>query len=239
MLAASLVATAVRSEQATEDQLAVVVAYIDVHTGPSRHYPVTFSLLKGERLRVQFQRTGWLKIVDSNGREGWILRSRLFDSLGRDGEPLQASPQRDGPWFERRWQLGVLGGDFNGADYVAAMFSAHWHRNIGVELLLGQATGQFSDSFVADLRVSHQAFPDWIVSPYVFIGTGYIDTTPKTTLVQVEDRSDQTMSAGAGLKYDLGKGFLLRLEYDNRLVLTSRNNNETVEAWSLGFNVYF
>jgi uncharacterized protein YgiM (DUF1202 family) len=56
--------------------------YLDLQTGPGRGYPVLHSVLKGEQVRVLYQRAGYVKVrtvedIESKSVEGWVKASAL------------------------------------------------------------------------------------------------------------------------------------------------------------------
>jgi hypothetical protein len=57
--------------------------------------------------------------------------------------------------------------------------------------------------------------------------------------METEDRTDQTVHAGAGVRAYLTRRFIFRAEYRNYMVLTSRDDNEEVDEWTAGFSVFF
>ena len=85
----------------------------------------------------------------------------------------------------------------------------------------------------------HETFPEWRVSPYFTIGTGIVSTSPKSTLVSQEDRTDQVALVGGGFRAYVTRRFVLRAEYKSYVVLTSRDENEEVEEWKVGFGFFF
>ena len=85
----------------------------------------------------------------------------------------------------------------------------------------------------------HQPFPEWRVSPYFKLGAGIIQTSPFTTLVQTPDRTDEIVNVGVGVKAYISRQFFIRAEYSSHTILTSRNDNDEVEEWKLGFSVFF
>jgi hypothetical protein len=86
----------------------------------------------------------------------------------------------------------------------------------------------------------HVFVPEWRLSPYFTLGTGWMHTEPKSTLVQSIDRDDQIGYVGGGLQFYLTRRFMLRTEYRNNVVFTSRDDNEEVDEWKyLGFAFFF
>jgi hypothetical protein len=69
----------------------------------------------------------------------------------------------------------------------------------------------------------------------VTLGTGFVTTQPKATLVTPSDRSDQSAYVGGGLRFYLTRRFFIRGEYKNHIIFTKRNENEKVDEWKLGF----
>lgn len=64
----------------TQHQWMVVRApYLDVRTGPGRGYPITHSVLRGERIEILYERTGYFKIRTPDNLEGWIEAGPLLD----------------------------------------------------------------------------------------------------------------------------------------------------------------
>mgnify|MGYP000187830330 CR=1 FL=1 len=108
-----------------------------------------------------------------------------------------------------------------------------------VELALSQFLGNASNGTTVDLGLTHVFLPEWIASPFVMLGTGYVDIDPKATLVQPLDREDQSAYAGVGVRFYLARRFFLRAEYKAHVVFTSRDDNEEVDEWKAGFAFFF
>jgi hypothetical protein len=81
--------------------------------------------------------------------------------------------------------------------------------------------------------------PEWRASPILTLGTGYVEVDPKATLVEPIDRSDQTAYVGGGVRFYLARRFFARAEYRSHVVFTSRDDNEEVDEWKLGFAFFF
>ena len=81
-------------------------------------------------------------------------------------------------------------------------------------------------------------FPEWRVSPFFQIGTGMINVSPQTTIVQSDDRTDEIVHVGAGADIYISKRFIFRAEYKRHTVLTSRDDNEEIDEWTAGFSFF-
>ncbi len=213
--------------------------YVEMHTGPGRGFPITHVAEKGETITLLKKRTDWYKARTSKGITGWIKRDELHATLGPDGpELIFAAPGRE-EYYNRKWELGVLGGDFSGARGLTTYMGYHLTPNLTTELKLTQAFGNFSNSKLASLNMVHTAFPGWYASPFFTVGAGMIKISPSSDLGQTEDRTDPALTAGIGVNVYLSRSFLLRLEYNEHKILTTRENNEEVEEWKAGFSVFF
>ena len=102
-----------------------------------------------------------------------------------------------------------------------------------------QLTGNYSDGWMAGVRLVHTPFPEWRVTPYLLLGTGVLHVSPRASLVSTEDRTDQYAQAGIGVRAWLTRRFMFRAEYAGDIVFTSRDDNEEVEEWKAGFAFFF
>jgi len=219
----------------------VVVAepFIELHTGPGRGYPVFFVIDRGEQLEVLKQRTDWYKVRSEKGVEGWASVDSMARTMETDGDPAKIeNPDRD-DFSERRREVGVQLGDFDGANALSAYVSWLFTPNLSAELWGTHLTGSFSNGWMVNVNIVHQPFPEWRISPFFTLGTGVLQINPKATLVAAEDRTDQTAHAGLGLRAYVSKRFLLRAEYKSYVVFTSRDDNEEVGEWKAGFSFFF
>jgi opacity protein-like surface antigen len=228
-------------EQPAERVLEVTIIdpYVDMHTGPGRGYPVVHIIEGGEKTTLLKRRTDWIKIRSERGQTGWAHRDSLRLTLGPREELYQFEEPGIGDYVGRRWSFGFAAGDFGGANSLSANLSYRFSNNLSLEGKVTQATGNFSDSTIVGASLLHETWPEWRVSPYFILGLAVINTSPNATLVQTEDRSDNMMTVGVGAQTYLSRHFVLRLEYTDNLILTSRNDNDEVNEWKLGFNVFF
>ncbi|WP_193162868.1 outer membrane beta-barrel protein [Microbulbifer hainanensis] len=220
------------------EQVTVGSPYIDMHTGPGRGYPVFHVAEHGETLWLLKRRTDWVKVTLRRGQTGWVRIIDLNEIYGADGEQVQVRLPDFRDIESRHFHLGFAYGDFDGADSMGVSLGYRFTRNLSAELRATQAVGAFSDSQTYQLAVLHQPFPHWRLSPYFMLGTGLNITAPNATIVATEDRRDTAMLTGVGVKTYLSRRFALRAEVANHYLLTSRENNQEIVEWKLGFDVY-
>lgn len=220
-------------------RVSVDEAFINVYSGPGRGYPIFHVIERSEIITLLKSRTGWIKIKTRRGIQGWIQRDDMQFTLALDGSKPEFPDSTQADYLVNRFEMGAAYGDFDGADSVTLNLGYRFTRNLSAEVRLADNTGKFSDSQIIAGALLFQPFPEWRASPFFSIGGGKIKTVPSSTLVQTQDREDNLLQASLGTYVHITGRFFLRMEYVNHYVLTSRNTNEEVNEWKLGFNVFF
>ncbi len=213
--------------------------FIEMQTGPGRGYPVFHVVEKGQIITIIKKRTQWYKIEGDRKKVGWVHEDQLKKTLNIDGSEFSINKPDQQGFIDRRFEAGFLAGDFGGATVMTLYGGWSWTPNISTEIAVSQALGDVSDIQFASVNIMHQPFPEWTFSPYFKLGTGVVKVTPNATIIQAEDRSDEMVHAGLGMRVYLSRQFFLRAEYNAHSILTSRNDNDEVEEWKLGFSIYF
>jgi hypothetical protein len=241
MLAAALAALVALAPAGARAAETVVVqdAYIDLHSGPGRGYPVTQVVERGAGVELLRQRTDWIKVRTDRGYEGWVHRDQLERTLTGEGEEVQLAGPKPEARTEHRWEVSLGAGDFDGADSVTV--SGAWlpTESIYVRVDVSQLLGDYSNGWLGTVGIGNVLAPAWPVSPFVTIGGGAVWVDPNATLVQSPSRSSGVVYAGAGLRGYLSNRFLLQAEYREYLVLLDTNDNEVISQWSVAFTHFF
>jgi hypothetical protein len=228
--------------QADDEPPKILVAdpYIELHSGPGRGYPVVHVVERGREVVIVKRRTDWFQVRTDRDIEGWVPRAQMIATLEPTGEPLDLQEPARENYMSRRWQGGIMAGDFGGASEVSVFGGYAFSDNLSIELTLNHMPGEYSAAYSATLGLMHVFVPEWRASPYFTLGTGVIHVKPKATLVQAEDRTDQIGYVGGGIQLYLTRRFMLRTEYRNNIVFTSRDDNEEVDEWKyIGFAFFF
>lgn len=227
--------------QAADEYRTVAVAdpYLEMHTGPGRGYPIFHIVDRGESVEVLAQRTDWFKVRAPDGKEGWVDRAQMEQTLQRDGDNTRFAQTSQQDFTDARWETGLLAGDFGGANIISLYGGYSINPNVSIEVWGSQILGNFSNGWMASANVVHETWPDWRISPFFTLGTGVIHTSPKSTIIQGEDRTDQIAHAGIGIRMYATRRFVLRAQFNSYVVFTSRDDNEEVEEWKAGFAFFF
>ncbi len=236
----SLWTTHVNADDSDEfEKVTVAESFIEFHTGPGRSYPVFHIEEKGQEIYLIKKKTQWFKVRSIKGQEGWVHEDTMSKTLIAEEEYFDSGNSDQDDFSRRYWEAGVLAGDFGGATSLTMYAGWNFTENLSTEISVSQALGNVSDIRYGNISLLHQPFPEWRVSPFFKLGAGVIQTLPFTTLVQTEDRTDELVHVGGGIKAYISRQFFIRVEYSNYTILTSRNDNDEVEEWKLGFSVFF
>ncbi|MFV8780897.1 SH3 domain-containing protein [Microbulbifer sp. SA54] len=223
-----------------EDAERVVVGseFLNLYTGPGRGYVISNVVEYGEPLWLLKRRTDWVKVMTRRGKTGWAKIADLDEIFTAQGEPVAVPTPGIDDYREQNLRLGFAYGDFAGANSMGVSLGYRFTQNISAEVRAAQTIGAYSDSQTYQVAVVHQPFPQWRLSPYFLLGTGINITSPNATIVATEDRQDTAMLTGIGVTTYLSRRFALRAEVANHYLLTSRENNQEIVEWKLGFDVF-
>jgi len=214
-------------------------AYLEMRTGPGRGFPIFHVVEKGEVVTLLKKRTDWIKFEAKRGQVGWVKREQLALTLGPDQQPVTLMATGEQQYIDREFELAVMLGDFGGVDSLTFYSGYRFAPNLMAGFSLSQATSRIADTKLGYLRLQHQPWPHLRFSPFFELGAGMIQSKKRSALDQPLDDTDASLLIAAGLNVYLSRRFSARLEYNNHKILTSRDENEEVHEWKLGFNVFF
>ena len=217
----------------------LIVFCLTVTTGPGRGYPKFYVVDRGKSVEILKRRTDWFLVRAPNGKEGWVDRAQMEKTLQTSGQQISFARADQEDFTNARWEAGLLAGDFGGANIISAYGGYSLNPHVSVEVWGSQILGNFSNGWMGSVNVVHETWPDFRISPFFTLGSGVIHTSPKSTIVQGEDRTDQVAHVGAGFRFYATRRFVLRAEYKSYVVFTSRDDNEEIEEWKAGFAFFF
>lgn len=213
--------------------------YLEMHTGPSTGYPVFHVIKRDESITVIKRHTGWYLIKSNKNEEGWVHSSQLAKTLTLDGDQIEIKEVTRENYLDHKGEMGMIGGTFGGLSMMTFYANYSLTQNMAVEVSLAQILGDFSSRLLIGVELVHQPFPDWKVSPYFSIGTGIIKTSVSSILSPLKDKTDNTANVSLGIKMYLTRRFILRADLKQHIIFQSRNENEEVSSWQVGFAFFF
>jgi opacity protein-like surface antigen len=220
-------------------QVFVAQPYLELHSGAGRGYPVFHVVPRDASVDVLFRRTDWFKVRTERGVEGWASQQDMLKTVLADGSPFTFDLGDRQGFTSHRFELGMFAGQYGGATLISTYGSFSFNSQLAAEVSLGQFLGKFSNGVIGDLGLTHVLVPEWRLSPFLMLGTGFVHLEPKATLVQPAQRWEQSAYVGGGVRFYLTRRFFLRAEYKSHIVFTKRNANEEVDEWKLGFAFFF
>lgn len=220
-------------------EVTVTDPYVEMRTGPGRGYPVFHVVEKKDTLILYKRYTDWYKAKTNDGKEGYVKRDQLINTLGPDGNEIDFSRPGWQDHVNQPREFGVMAGDFSGASSLTAYIGYQLTHNIAAELKYTQTFSAVATNELYGINLRHQTFPQWRFSPYFLLGAGEITISPSSSLETVEDRQDSYMVVGGGLIFYASRQFLWKVEYNDYTILTTRDSNEEVDEWKAGFSIFF
>ena len=219
--------------------VSVADPYLELRTGPGIGYPKFYVVDRGESVDILKRRTDWFLVRAENGKEGWVSQEQLQRTLQPDGQEIEFAAASQADFTDARWEAGILAGDFGGANIISLYGSFSLNPHVSIEAWGSQILGNFSNGWMGSVNVVHEIWPEWRVSPFFTLGAGVIHTKPKSTIVVSQDRTDEIGHVGVGIRAYVARRFLLRAEFKSYVVFTSRDENEEIEEWKVGFAFFF
>jgi len=230
-----------RGESSSQD-LKIADPFLEMHTGPGGGYPVVQIIERGEIIKVKLRRTSWFKIITQDNKEGWVNVDQLEQTLMPDGGYVAFDRKTKEDFSQRKWELGVMGGDFGGATQFSTYGAYLVNRGLAAELGYAEAIGANSSSQIIKAGLLMQPFSGWRVSPYFYLGTGYISVRVNETLAVPNNRDNQFSNVGLGIRAFLTKNIIFRAELSDYILFSAdvdNDTNEDITEWKLGFAVFF
>lgn len=220
-------------------EVKVADPYIELRTGPGIGYPIFHVVDRGEFVDVLKRKTDWFKVRANNGKVGWVDRNQMEKTLTKSGKQTEIVDISLDDFSNRRWEIGAEYGVFNQDPVMSVYGGFALTPNLSSELTISKVIGEFSSSQLVNLNLVSQPFTQWRYSPFFTLGIGHIQTTPRVTLIQAEDRDDLIAHVGVGLKMYLTRRFILRGEFKNYVAFSSDDDNEEFKEWKAGFAFFF
>ena len=220
-------------------QVSVAEPYLELRTGAGIGYPIFHVVDRGESVDIIMRRTDWFLVRAADGTEGWADRGQMELTLQDSGSPITFAQANQDDFTNAKWELGLMTGDFGGSNSIAIYGGYSLNPYVALEVWGSQILGNSSNGWMGSANVVLEAWPDWRISPFFTLGAGIIHTEPKSTIIIGEDRTDEIGHAGVGLRIYSNRRFILRAEYKSYVVFTSRDDNEEVEEWKVGFGFFF
>jgi len=220
-------------------QLFVTEPYLELHTAPGRGYPVTQVVARGEAVDVLFRRTDWFKVRTERGIEGWARAQDLSHTQMADGSPFTVRFGDRAGFTSHRWESGVMLGSYGGATLISALGTLSFTDQTKCRDL-GRTVSRQSVQWLPARRRTRAR----VHARVALLSARHAGHWLRTHRAQdhsggTTDQNNQTAYAGVGARFYLGRRFFLRGEYRHHTVFTSRDSNEVMQEWKVGFAFFY
>ena len=236
-----LLAPAASSTWAEEasPQVEVADAYLELHTGPGRGYPVFHVVERGARIEILKRHTDWFKIRTAGGKEGWVARAQMERTVIEAGVPARFRDIVMEDYLRRRFELGFAGGMLEDDPLMIVRAGYVVTENLRAELTFGQASGDFSSSQLFYAGVRSEFATDWRLSPFFTLGVGRFTNEPRATAVERIKTTADMANAGLGAMFYLTERFVVRADYKRHVALIETDRTDEYSEVSLGISFFF
>jgi len=218
-------------------EVVVKDAYVDLHTGPGRGFPVTISVERGVTIELLRQRTDWVEVRTARGQRGWVHRSQLENTLTPAGSEVRLSGPRPDARSAHQWEAGVAFGEFDGSIVLSVNGAYALTHTLLVRADVSQFLGDTSNGWLGTAGIAQVFMPQWPVSPMIGIGAGVLSVSPKAP--NTKDSTDTTAYGSLGFRTYLTDRFLMQAEYRRFVVFTSGDDDEEKDEWIAGLSYFF
>ena len=227
--------------QAEDKELKVLVAdpFIELHTGAGEGYPIYYVVERHDWVVILYRKVDWVKVRTSGGKTGWVAIDQMQRTLAAPGVQAKFASLKFDDFTNRRYEMGLMLGDFEGADLMTLYTSFHFMPNVELQVDVSQATGQYTNQLIGNISMLSTPFPRWPLSPFFSVGFGYLKNSPRKTLASGGDSSDTMASAGLGVRYYLSRRFMIRAEAKQNVVFIGDDNNGEFVEWKVGFSFFY
>jgi Bacterial SH3 domain len=221
-------------------KLQVTDPYLELHTGPGRGYPVFHVAQRGEAVEVLLRHTDWFKVRTANGREGWVPRLQIENTLAQIGptqQPTRSLLAADDA--RRRFEVGAARGRFDGEPSLKIWTRAKLADTVGVEAVLGQVQGLYSGTDYYSLNLQLEPWSDRAIAPHFGIGFGRFNNLPNLSLVGALPTDAKLASATLGLRWTFARRFVARADYTLTTAYIDDSKSGEYRALHLGLAFTF
>ena len=220
-------------------------AYVELHTGPGRGYPVFHVAARGERVELLLRHTDWVKLRTERGQQGWARRAALASTLAAAGitpgwrDAIVDSLASIDTLPGGRLEVGAAWGRFE-AEPMLELW-ARWRaaEGVSVQLAVGQVQGLYSGTDLWRLNLTFDPWSDRRWSPYLAVGVGGFTDLPNLSLVDATRTDAKLANAGVGLRGHLGPRLVLRGEWTLYTAFLSDRRTREYRALTAGLSFFF
>lgn len=221
------------------ERLIVADPYIELRTGPGRGYPIFHVAAREERIQILLRHTDWYKVRTENGREGWVNRLQLENTLTEAGGRKTFREIALDDYLQRRLELGAAWGRFKKEPMLKVWTAYRLSDTLTIEGTLGQVQGLFSGTDFWHFNLNVEPWSDKRLSPFFGIGFGRFKNIPNSSLVNAVQTNANLADASVGLRYHITDRFVARVDYSIYTAYIADTRSGEYRAVTAGLSFFF
>ena len=221
------------------ERLQVADAFLEMHTGPGRGYPVFHVVERRQWITVEMRRTDWYRVRAEGGQVGWVPRKQLESTLTASGAGKTFRDLVIDDYLVRRVEFGGAWGRFKAEPMLKLWTQFRMADTVGAELSVGQVQGVFSGTDFWALSLTSEPWSDRRLSPFFSVGLGQFRNIPNSSLVSAAPTDAKLAHATVGLRWYLGERFVARIDGSLYTAFVADNRSIEYRAFTAGLAFFF
>lgn len=228
-----------RAAEAPPPLLTVSEAFVELHTGPGRGYPVFHVVARGEPVQLLHTQTSWVRVRTATGVEGWAARHTLQGTLAAAGWRPGGLRAWADAWLLGRVEAGAAWGRFQRQPMLELGLRWRLAETIAVDAAAGQVQGLYSGTDYWRVGLALDPLADAALAPVFGVGVGRFRNVPNASLVEQGTTHAHLAHASVGLRWRFGSRYLLRASWQHHVALLSDERSREYRAASVGLAFSF
>jgi uncharacterized protein YraI len=221
------------------ERLKVSDAYLEMHTGPGRGYPVFFVVERHQWVTVEMRRTDWYRVRAEGGQVGWVPRRQMEATLTESGVGKTFRDVVLDDYLGRRVEAGGAWGLFKAEPMLKLWTQYRLADTVGLEFSVAQVQGVFSGTDFWALSLTSEPWSDRRLSPFFSVGLGQFRNIPNSSLVDAAPTDAKLAHATLGLRWYLGERFVARADASLYTAFVSDTRSIQYRAFTAGLAFFF
>ena len=221
------------------ERLQVADAFLEMHTGPGRGYPVFQVVERRQWITVEMRRTDWYRVRTEGGLVGWVPRKQLENTLTDAGVGKTFRDLVVDDYLGRRVEMGGAYGRFQSEPMLKLWTQYRLADAVGIELSLGQVQGVFSGTDFWALSLTSEPWSDQRLSPFFSVGLGKFKNIPNASLVNAVPVDAKLAHATVGLRWYLAERFVARVDASLYTAFVADSRSIEYRAFTVGLAFFF
>ena len=226
------------AEEAGE-RLQVADAFLELHTGPGRGYPVFYVVERQRWVVVELRHTDWFRVRAEGGQVGWVPRQQIENTLTAAGARKAFRDVLLDDFLGRRLEMGAAAGRFKGESLLKLWLNYRLADTLAAEVSTGQVQGVFSGTELWSLSLTSEPWSDQRWSPFLSVGVGQFRNIPNNSLVDAAPVNARLAHATLGLRWHLTQRFTARLDWSLYTAFVADQRSTEYRAFSAGLAFFF